>query len=501
MNRSQKLKLNTFFSLTNQLVTLICGFILPRFILKYYGSEVNGLVSSITQFLGLITLCELGVGAVVQSALYKPLAINDEVGVSKIMISARRFFNRIGIIMLIYVVVLMVVLPLNQLDSFDFLTTALLVASMSITYFAQYFFGIKNSLLLNADQKSYVQLILHIVTVILNTAVCVILMILGSSIQVVKLATSVIFLLRPLGLMLYVRKNYKIDYSLTLTEEPIKQKWNGLAQHIAYVVTNGTDSIILTLFSSLINVSIYNVYSLVVSGIRQLINSLTTGVQALFGNMLAKGEAEELEKTFSRTEWLMHTAATLIFSITGVLIVPFVQVYTSNVSDANYIVPLFAGLLTSATAIYCIGFSYNLLILAAGHYKETQLSAIIEAVINVVLSIVLVFNFGLIGVAIGTFVAMTYRTIYFALYLRKNIINRPIKHFIKHMLVNVLTVGLIVLATFWIKLGAVNYLSWFIMAIEVGVIALAITFIVNIIFYKNQTFSILKSIKNKFFKK
>ena len=186
MTRSQKIKLNTFFGLANQLITLVCGFILPRFILKYYGSEVNGLVSSITQFLGLITLCELGLGSVVQSALYKPLAINDEVGVSKIMISARRFFNRIGIIMLVYVVVLMVVLPLKQLESFDFLTTALLVASMSITYFAQYFFGIKNHLLLNADQKSYVQLILQIVTVILNTAVCVILIVLGTIVFIIK---------------------------------------------------------------------------------------------------------------------------------------------------------------------------------------------------------------------------------------------------------------------------------------------------------------------------
>ena len=501
MTRSKKIKLNTFFGLANQLIALVCGFILPRFILKYYGSEVNGLVSSITQFLSLITLCELGVGAVVQSALYKPLAINDEVGVSKIMISARRFFNRIGIIMLIYVVVLMVVLPLNQLESFDFLTTALLVASMSITYFAQYFFGIKNQLLLNADQKSYVQLILQIVTVILNTVVCVILIILGSSIQVVKLATSVIFLLRPLGLMLYVRKNYKIDYSLTLTEEPIKQKWNGLTHHLASVVLQNTDTVVLTFFSTLVNVSIYNVYHMVVIGVRHMVESLTIGVQALFGNMLAKGETEELEKTFSRTEWLLHTVAVLAFTIAGVLIVPFVKVYTSGVTDANYIVPTFAVLICMATASYCLRFPYYIMVKAAGYYKETQLSAIVEMVINILLSIVLVFKLGLSGVAIGTFVAMTYRTIYFALYLRKNIINRPIKHFIKHMLVNVLTVGLIVLATFWIKLGAVNYLSWFIMAIEVGVIALAIMFIVNIIFYKNQTLSIFKSIKSKFFKR
>ena len=39
-----------------------------------YGSDVNGLVSSITQFLGYIALVEGGVGGVIRAALYKPLA-------------------------------------------------------------------------------------------------------------------------------------------------------------------------------------------------------------------------------------------------------------------------------------------------------------------------------------------------------------------------------------------------------------------------------------------
>ena len=77
--------LNSGTSLLYQLVKLLCGFILPRMFLQYYGSAVNGLVSSITQFLGFITLAECGVGAVVQSALYKPLADKDETEISKII--------------------------------------------------------------------------------------------------------------------------------------------------------------------------------------------------------------------------------------------------------------------------------------------------------------------------------------------------------------------------------------------------------------------------------
>lgn len=55
MNRRKKLYLNTGTALLNQLVILVCGFILPRYILSYFGSDVNGLVTSITRFLSVIS--------------------------------------------------------------------------------------------------------------------------------------------------------------------------------------------------------------------------------------------------------------------------------------------------------------------------------------------------------------------------------------------------------------------------------------------------------------
>ena len=74
-----KLMKNTISSFVFQITTIICGFILPRLILQQYGSEVNGLINSLNQFLGVISFLELGVGAVIQSALYKPLAQNNNI--------------------------------------------------------------------------------------------------------------------------------------------------------------------------------------------------------------------------------------------------------------------------------------------------------------------------------------------------------------------------------------------------------------------------------------
>ena len=130
MTRNKKLQLNTISSLLNQIITLVCGFILPRYILSYYGSTVNGLVSSVQQLLGLISFCELGVGAVVQSALYKPLADNDGMLTSKILISARKFFDKVGIILSVYVVLLAAFFPLSQRDDFDYISTMFLVIAM-----------------------------------------------------------------------------------------------------------------------------------------------------------------------------------------------------------------------------------------------------------------------------------------------------------------------------------------------------------------------------------
>ena len=122
--RKQRLALNTISSLIFQICTIICGFILPWLILNSFGSEVNGLVNSISQFLGIISFLELGVGAVMQSSLYKPLAEKDNALMSKIMVSGQKFFSKLALILLVYVIVLMAGYPFVVNKSFGFIYTA-----------------------------------------------------------------------------------------------------------------------------------------------------------------------------------------------------------------------------------------------------------------------------------------------------------------------------------------------------------------------------------------
>lgn len=483
--RSGKLKLNAVLGLINQAVTVAAGLILPGFYLQHFGSEVNGLVSSISQFLGLIAFLEFGVGAVIQSALYRPLAEKNELEINQIMIAGRAFFRKIAVIMGLYSMVVIAAYPLWIARDLDYFSTAFLILAISFSYFLQYYFGLNNQLLLSADQKLYIQYISQIIVLTLNVVLSILIMDAGGSIQVVKIVSSTVFAVRPLILSVYVKKHYRIDYGARETGNPIPQKWNGLMHHIAYVIVENADIVVLTLFSTLTNVSIYYVYYLVAYGIRQLISSVATGIQAFLGNIWVSESRERFEATFEVVEWGFHTACTLFFAITGLLIVPFISVYTKSITDANYIAPGFAYVLVAAQFIYCVRLPYYFVVRVAGHFKETQNGAAIEAVLNIAISIALVKAYGLIGVAIGTAIAVAFRAVYFANYLRRHILFRPMRYFFARVGVDVLSCAIMIATASWIKLGSLSYLSWLAMAVKVGLLCGIETLVLNTVFYPN----------------
>lgn len=500
MERKKKLFLNTYSALIYQVITVVCGFILPQFVIPYFGSATNGLINSITQFLTVITLCECGVGAVVQSSLYKPLADKDDLEMSKVLISSNKFFNNIMKILGIYIIALILIYPilLRNEYKYSYLFIATLILILAFNYIAQYYLFLTYRLLLNADQMAYVQLLVHSFVLILNTILTVILIKLGATVHVVKFGSALVFFIQPIVLKLYVDRKYNINWKLKLTKEPIKQKWNGMAQHIANVVLENTDTVVLTTFSSLENVSIYGVYYLVVHGVRQIIVSFSTGIQSLLGDMFAKKEHDTLNRTFSVIELLFHIGVTLLFTVTAILIIPFIKIYTRNFNDANYVIPIFAFLMVIAQAVYCIRIPYETMIRAAGHYKETQTSSIIEALLNVVLSITLIFvlpnNIKLISVTIGTIMAVTYRTCYLVVYLSKYILKRKMKYFIYNILGDILSIIVMIIVTSLIPKQVNDYVQWVGLALVIGLLCLVICLILNGTIHRKI---ILQKIKNR----
>lgn len=496
--RSKKALYNILSNLALQVVIILYGFIVPKIIISSFGSNVNGLVSSITQFLAYITLLESGFGPVVKSALYKPIANKSKETIENILKSTENFFRTIAYIFLVYIVILCIVFPLIVSNNFDYIYTISLIVIISISTFFEYFFGMTYRLYLQADQKNYVISIIQIFTYILSIVIIILLTIINSNIHVIKLVSGIIFILRPIIQNMYVKKKYNINLKNANSNYKLKQKWDGLAQHIAAVIHSNTDITILTFFATLAEVSVYSVYYLVVKGIKSIVQAFSNGIDSSFGDMMAKKEYDNLNRKFEIYEVLYFSTITIVFASTIMLITPFISVYTRGITDANYIRYVFGYLLVISEYIWAIRLPYSSITLAAGHFKETRIGAWIEAIVNIILSIILVIKFGIIGVTIGTIVAMSIRTFEFVYHTNKYILKRNIiKTLFKIGLLVIETILIFIISSYLLVLNNDTYINWFINSMIIFFVSSIIVLIVNIIVYKKSFSEVFKRFKLK----
>lgn len=486
----------------SEVVALICGLILPKLILSTFGSEYNGITQSISQFISYISLMKAGIGGVTAAALYKPLAENNTQEISEILAATQKFMRRIALIFVLFVLGLAIIYPTFIVKDFDWWFTASLIIIISFATFAQYYFGFTYQILLSADQKDYITTLLGIIQTIVNTIISAILIKNNCSLHIVKLGSSVCALITPLFLYFYVRKKYNIIKNVKPKMDYIPQRWDATAHEVASFVNSNTDIVILTMFASLSDISVYTVYKYVTSNLKKIVNTCTVGFGAAFGDMYARNEIELMHQNLGIFELITYSMATILYSVAFVMILPFVSVYTIGINDANYIRPMFALFTILASMFNCFRIPYRVVVINVGHFKQTRNGAILEAVINIVVSVICVYLFGLVGVAIGSLCAMIFRSCQFAFYLSKNIMNRDIKYFIKHVLLSLGTLVVVYLISkLYIPANFDNYFSWIVYATITGIITLVITFVEDYLLYKEDLFNLIDKLKRNFLKK
>lgn len=472
MLRLSNEKKNIISALLLQIVTILHGLILPRLIIVYFGSEINGLVGSITQFLSFISLLEGGLGAVVLAELYKPIKEKDYNKIRVILGACQSFFNKLAIVFIIYTIILALFYPLFISRQFGFVYTSSLVIILSFSTLGQYLFSITNKLFLQASQKVYIVNIVTSVTIITNLVISVIILLFFPSIHLVKIFASLIFLIQPIVFNKYVdikyrsrTENDKIDNTKVL-----RNRWSGFAQNLAHFINMNTDIAVLTIFVGLSEVSVYSVFMLAINALRTIICQVANSYHTSIGKHIAEGDIEKLRAKFQKFESSFWIISTVLFCCCLCLINQFVQIYTSGVEDANYYRPLFGYIMVLANCIYCIREPYRLLILADGKFKETNFGSIVEAALNLVISIALVIPLGLTGVAIGTLIAIGFRMVYFIWFIRNNIVMFPYRHYIGYVFTFVSVVLINLLFCFKFQLQISNFF-WFILYGAVFVLA------------------------------
>ena len=373
----------------------------------------------------------------------------------------------------------------------------LLVLVLGANGVIEFFTLSKYRVLLTASQKTYIISLSSIIYVILNTIIIVILANLGVNIVIVKAVAILAILIRSIILKTYVKRKYKyISYKEEPDYQSMDKRWSALFLQVLTAIQNGAPVVISTIFTSLKTVSVYSIYNMVMHGINGVLSIFTSGLSASFGDVIARKEMVTLQKSYREFEFAYYTLITVIYSVSMVMILPFVRIYTEGVTDTNYMLPEIAFLIVLNGLLYNIKTPQGMLVISAGLYKETRVRTLIQALIIVILGIILAPIFGLTGILIASCLSNIYRDIDLIFYIPKHVTKIPAKETIKRVCIMLLnTILIVVPCVILININASNYLQWAFYAVGVTLYAIIIVLINAILFDRVQLSSVLKRIK------
>ena len=479
MNYSKAIK-NLLFGVGGQLIILMLGFILPRFVLTSFGSEVNGLLSTAVQIFTYVALLQAGIGNASINLLYKCIAQKDEKGIASVVSATKRYFRKLSSYYFLCVIALTIIFPLVTNAEIDKVTIAAVILFQGLPGLINFYFVAAYEQLLIAEGKNYVVSNINVATRILTTAAKIILIICGANIVIVQLSFLVFSCIKAVIMNAYYKNKYswlKLDVKNANTGL-LSQRNAFMVHEVSATVFNSTDVIILSVFSGMAVASVYSVYNLVFSALNVFISTINNSFVYILGQTFHK-ERELYTKIHDAYDSFYISLVFAINSCAYLLILPFVTLYTRGVEDIVYVdkyLPLLfvvVQLLSSGRAVSAR------LITIAGHAPNTQVNTIIETIINLVLSITLVNIFGIYGVLFGTIVALLYRTNDIIIYANLKILKRlPVRTYLNFG-VNIAVFILLVYINKNISFTIDNFADFVINGLITAVIVFSLYLIVN----------------------
>lgn len=500
-NKSKAIK-NILTSAIGQIMTIILGLVVPRLFIMSFGSEVNGLLNSINQFLVYLGLFEAGVGTVTLQALYKPVAVEDKDDINSILAATNRYYKKTGTFYLLGLIVFSLVYSVFVKSNINVVQTFLIIIFSGLPNVILFYFQGKYKLLLQAEGKNYIITNLTTIITTLTGLSKILLLYLNVPVIVIVFVGMLISLVQFVYIMLYIKKKYKwIDLNVEEKPRALNQKNFALIHQFSFLIFHNTDVLLLTMFCDLKIVSVYSVYRMITSNLENLMNIFSGSVNFALGQLF-QIDKKQYQKQIDVFESLYSSMVYTCFSVALFLFIPFITLYTDGINDINYVDRKLAVLFVAVSVLTLARTPMLFTINFAGHFKLTTPQSITETVINLVVSLVCIQLWGIYGVLLGTVCALVYRTNDIIIYANKKILDRSCLHTYAVHLINV-----VLLLTFQLVYSLLfkninNYFVFGAYAIIMVLATLAVYVFAHMVFFKDcrefvKTFLLTKLFNKK----
>lgn len=457
------------------MMTAIANIIIPRYIILIYGSEVNGLTTSISHLLMIVNLIQAGLGSSVTYLLYSPIELRDRVAIASIIESAKRIYRYISIAILglgigaSFIFAYVVKTELQR----DFILIASLLTCINSA--ASTYFTAAGNIFLSAKQDGYIVSRISIISNIISYILSALVIILRPHYIMMYVNNMVVCIINVIALSYCFKKRY-VPFALTDDEKkhvrrvPIRGVSYAAANEAAHAIISGSITVVVSVIAGLKASSVFAVYMIAVSALSTFSNSIYSAFVPSYGSVVAENNMEKTNRIFEIYQFVLFTLNAFMYMCAAYLMIAFVRVYTKGVTDAEYINPLLMIFMVAYGLANVMRIPYNNTVYIKGLFKETYLQSVVCSVVSLALMIGLTmidYTYTLIG-AIFFYLS---NTIYQHFKLPKLFEGFDNHRFWNHCAVIVCGVTIAVIASYLVPIFPVNFIWWVIYACGTAVVA------------------------------
>lgn len=450
---------NTISSFLIYVMVLLFSIVTFRLVLVSYGSETNGLLSSVEQIFKYIALLEAGIGNATVSALYAPLANRDKLSANDVLAASRGYYRKSAVWYFVCVIIAAFVWPLVVESEISYVTIWAVIFFQGVSGVITFWFTSTIVNYLVASGRNYVNNNVHFIITVLTYGLKILICCTGISIVFISLSLVLVNFIKCLFYIVYMKRVCPEFFEKKNGDTKLLKQRNAFLVHeISGVIFSSTDTIVISVFCSLADASVYSTYMLVAAALGSLLGQVANGTSYVLGDSYAK-DKENYKKVHDIYNSIYIYVVFVVFTVAYLLMIPFVKLYTAGVTDINYIDPKLPLLFVLIQLLSACRSVDNTLVRISLHAKQTISRTITESVINLTVSLILVNFIGIYGVLVGTIAALLYRTNDFIIYANKRIMNRsPLKEYMLH-LPNFALFAVIVLFSKYVSIEASGYVQ------------------------------------------
>ncbi len=495
---------NLIFYLVYEVLVFALGIIFPRLIIGTFGSEVNGLTSTITRMLALLNLIQAGAVGAAIFQMYGPVAKNDKQTQSAIIYSSKRYYNKIVIIYVIASLIIGVFYSFRlQSENLSFYLIFWSFIVLTINGVLILRFNSICDIFISSHQKKY----LLTISMIANQFVYYGLL---SIILIFKLHFILMYLAYLCGGVVNVIVNL-IFYSKMAKEIIVNNPENKnfkipdrralMLTSIGSEVVTLSPTIIVSTFLGLVPTSIFSIYAVIFTSMKTLINSIQLSFSPIFGNITKTADDNKIRDTYDLIELITIIIGSIASVCVGFLIMPFISLYTRNIADVNYYYPVLGVFVVLYVMIFSFRTAFSFVSTVYGLFKKICVITLVFGGLGIIISVFCTILFGMPYVMIGLLFNQ------FACSIATLIITkRDIKWFsLRNLVIRTLFLFSItcfgMLSYFMFNPHIDSWGEWLVYAICVGGISIVLIFLYCIIFEGKQIKSLLLYIKSFFINK